>query len=212
VLSAVGAAAFGYVAGLLPSADLVARGLDPRRVGSGNPGAANVAGLLGKRAGATVFVMDMGKAVIAGSVGRSLAGAAGANIAASATVIGHCFPAHRGFRGGKGVAASFGQMLVTFPAYLPVDIALGAVAAKSDFWKQRPVATVTATCGLWTGLAYIWSQRELSNLWAPSAGASTPVGAAVSSAAIIYRFTVEANRPPPSPDSATDSESLSSPG
>ncbi|MCL4129157.1 UNVERIFIED_CONTAM: hypothetical protein GTU68_066636, partial [Idotea baltica] len=196
-----GAAALGYVAGLLPSADLVARSLDPRRTGSGNPGAANIANLLGKRAGATVFAMDMGKAVAAASAGRALAGGPGANIAASAAVLGHCFPAHHGFRGGKGVAASFGQMLATFPAYLPVDIALGAIAAKTDFWKDKPVATVGATCVLWTGLGWVWARRSLPNLWAPAAGISMPVAAAVSSAAIVYRFAVEANQPPQSPAS-----------
>ena len=195
------AAGVGYVAGLLPSADLVAsavaKGTDPRKQGSGNPGAANVADLLGKRAGAAVFGLDMGKALVASGIGRSLAGPLGANVAATAAVFGHCFPANRGFRGGKGVAASFGQMLATFPAYLPVDIAMGAVAAKSDFWKQHPVAVMGATCGLWTGLAAVWVKRGLPNLWAPTATASLPVAAAVSSAAIVYRFAAEAKRPPP---------------
>lgn len=197
MLAQVGAAGFGYVAGLLPSADIIAKGVDPRRAGSGNPGAANVANLLGKKAGAAVFVMDMGKAVVAGQVGRAIAGPAGANIGAAAAVLGHCFPANKDFRGGKGVAASFGQMLATFPAYLPVDIALGAVAARSDFWKQRPVATIGATCALWTGLAAVWSKRGLANAWGPTPTSSMPVAAAVSSAAIVYRFAVEAKNAPP---------------
>ena len=200
VLARSSAAATGYVAGLLPSADLVAKGIDPRRSGSGNPGAANITNLLGKKAGATVFGLDMGKAIVAAQVGRHIAGPAGANIAASAAVLGHCFPAHKNFRGGKGVAASFGQMLATFPAYLPIDIALGVVAAKSDFWKRRPVGTVGATCVLWVGLASAWTKRGLPNGWAPTPTLSMPVAAAVSSAAIVYRFAVEAKRPPPSTD------------
>lgn len=207
MIAQIAAAGIGYVAGLLPSADLVssavAKGTDPRTQGSGNPGAANVANLLGKRAGAAVFGLDMGKALVASVVGRAIAGPLGANVAASAAVLGHCFPAHRGFRGGKGVAASFGQMLGTFPAYLPVDIALGVVAAKSDFWKKRPVATIGVTCGLWTGLAAVWSQRRVPNLWGPAATTSLPVAAAVSSAAIVYRFAVEAKQPPPHSPSAS---------
>lgn len=206
MLPTFGAAAAGYVAGLLPSADIVAKGLDPRRSGSGNPGAANIANLLGKRAGATVFGLDMGKALVASTIGRVLAGTQGANIAASAAVLGHCFPAHRGFSGGKGVAASFGQMLATFPAYLPVDIALGFVASKSDFWKDKPVATVGSTCGLWTALGWVWTRRDLPNLWAPRAGASMPLAAAVSSAAIVYRFAAEANRTPPETQGAPEYE------
>ena len=196
MLNSLAAATVGYAAGLLPSAEIVAMGLDPRRAGSGNPGAANITNLLGKRAGATVFGLDMGKAVVAAAVGARVAGARGANVAASAAVLGHCFPAHRKFRGGKGVAASFGQMLATFPAYLPVDIVLAGIAAKSDFWKARPVATIGATCGLWTGLSAIWFRRGLPNLWGPTPTGAMPIAAAVSSAAIVYRFAVEAAGPP----------------
>lgn len=193
------AGALGYAAGTLPSADLVARAaaggaVDPNAEGSGNPGAANVANLLGRKAGAAVFGLDMGKAVVAGQLGRTLAGAPGANAAAAAAVLGHCFPAQRGFRGGKGVAASFGQMLATFPAYLPVDLALGAIAAKSDFWKQRPIATIGATCGLWTVLAAGAAARRAPNLWGPGPDVSMPLGAAVSSAAIVWRFADEIRR------------------
>lgn len=185
------AVAAGYLAGTFPSADLIAKGADPRRAGSGNPGAANVTNLLGKRAGAAVFGLDMGKAVGAARVGQALAGSTGANAAAAAAVFGHCFPAWNGFRGGKGVAASFGQMMATFPAYLPVDIALGAFAAKSDYWKQRPVANIAAICTLWTGLAAIWWRRGLPNLWGGPATMATPLAAAASSAAIVYRFATE---------------------
>jgi len=210
VIRSVAAAALGYAAGTLPSADLVARALDrsvdPNADGSGNPGAANIAQLLGKRAGAAVFVLDMGKALVAGQFGRTLAGPAGANAAAAAAVLGHCFPAQRGFKGGKGVAASFGQMLATFPAYLPIDLALGAVAAKSDFWKQRPVATIGVTCGLWTALAATSSARRLPNLWGPSPTPAMPLAAALSSAAIVWRFADEARRTAEADSVITDAE------
>ncbi len=208
MIRSVAASVLGYAAGTLASADLVARAagrdVDPNTDGSGNPGAANVAQLLGKRAGAAVFALDMGKALVAGQVGRSLAGPTGANVAAAAAVLGHCFPAQRGFSGGKGVAASFGQMLATFPAYLPVDLALGAVAAKSDFWKQRPVATIGATCGLWTALAGVSSVRRLPNLWGPTPTAAMPLAAAVSSAAIVWRFADEARRAAAAADAAAE--------
>ena len=100
------------------------------------------------------------------------------------------------------MAASFGQMLATFPAYLPVDVALGAVAARSDAWKQREVATIAATCGLWTALAAISARRGLPNLWAPKPTDALPLAAAVSSGAIISRFVAEARSDGDRPDSA----------
>lgn len=174
----------------------MAKDIDPNRAGSGNPGAANVTNLLGKQAGTAVFGLDMGKAVVAAQIGRRLAGPTGANIAGAAAVLGHCYPAQRGFKGGKGVAASFGQMLATFPAYLPVDIALGAVAAKSDYWKQRPVANIAAICGLWTGLGAVWAARGLPNAWGPKPTVALPLAAAVSSVAIVQRFRAAAETPP----------------
>ena len=95
-------------------------------------------------------------------------------------------------------------MIATFPAYLTIDIVLGAIAAKSDFWKARPVETIAATCGLWTAMAYGCTRAGLSNLWAPKPDNSMPIAAAVSSAAIVYRFAVEARRPPPDPDGSAE--------
>ncbi len=192
-LRLLAAAGAGYAAGLLPSAEIVTRGIDIRSQGSGNPGAANVTNVVGPKAGAIVFGLDMGKAVAAAHIGAVIAGPVGAHVGSTASVLGHCFPATRGWRGGKGIATTFGQMLATFPAYLPVDIALGVAAAKSDYWKQRPVANIAGVCGLWVGLAGLWARRGLPNLWAPAPTLAMPAAAAVSAAAVISRFAHEAS-------------------
>jgi len=96
-------------------------------------------------------------------------------------------------------------MLATFPAYLPVDIALAVLAAKTEFWKRRPVATISATCGLWTVLAAAATRWRAPNLWAARLTVATPAAAAVSSLAIIYRFAAEA-RTPPAPETDADAE------
>ncbi|HXH59081.1 glycerol-3-phosphate acyltransferase, partial [Iamia sp.] len=75
------AATVGYLAGTLPSADiasrLAGRRTEVRASGSGNPGAANAAAVLGNRWGLAVLGADMGKGVAAGLVGRALAGDTG---------------------------------------------------------------------------------------------------------------------------------------
>ncbi|MBA2609260.1 MAG: glycerol-3-phosphate acyltransferase, partial [Actinobacteria bacterium] len=124
----------GYLLGTLPSAHLAARlaskgRVDLRDAGSGNPGAANAMAVLGPRWGQGVLAADIAKAALACRAGRHLAGSAGEHVAGTAAVIGHCYPIWNGFRGGKGVGCSVGQVLATFPAYFPVDLAVAAATA-----------------------------------------------------------------------------------
>ena len=79
-------ALIGYVIGMFPSADLVARlasrgpdqaAIDLRAAGSGNPGGLNAARVLGRKWGLLVIVMDAAKGALAGILGLAL-GDAGA--------------------------------------------------------------------------------------------------------------------------------------
>ncbi len=185
------AAAAGYVLGTVPSADLVsraARDLDPRDVGSGNPGAANIALVIGPAAGLLVLAADIGKGAAAGRIGRRLAGPLGADLAATAAVIGHCYPVWNGFRGGKGVATSVGQVLATFPAYFPIDVAVAVATAAVPQWKQRAFAATTVSSLVWVAGSQIWWRRQLPNLWGEAPTWSLPAGAAISSSVIHRRF------------------------
>jgi acyl phosphate:glycerol-3-phosphate acyltransferase len=114
----------GYVLGMFPSAVLVARarGHDVTAEGSGNPGASNVARLLGWRFGAIVLLADFAKGAAASGIGWAAAGRPGAYILGCAAVVGHTYPLRR--KGGKGVAAAGGMLVVLFPL---VVVALGLV-------------------------------------------------------------------------------------
>ncbi len=164
--------------------------------GTGNPGALNTATTLGKKWGLAVLGADIAKGVVAARAGRAMAGPAGANVAASAAVIGHCFPATRGFRGGKGVATSVGQVLATFPIYLPIDAAVGATAVAMPFWKQRTMAANTIASAVWVGSATLAWRRPRLITWGPEPSAALPLAAALSSAAILKRFLDERDRAP----------------
>lgn len=87
------------------------RGIDIRKEGSGNAGMTNTIRVMGLGAGITVFIVDVLKAFIAVSIGTNIAFEHGAMVAFAAVVLGHCFPAVFGFKGGKGVAAAFGAAL-----------------------------------------------------------------------------------------------------
>jgi acyl phosphate:glycerol-3-phosphate acyltransferase len=116
----------GYTIGSLPIGFLVthsARGVDLRRAGSGNVGAANVYRTSGLRMALAVMVADAGK-----GAGAVLLGGGGSNAVAAgvAAVIGHVYPVWLGFRGGKGVATASGAFSVLSP--IPAAIAAAAFA------------------------------------------------------------------------------------
>lgn len=196
-----GAAVAGYLLGTVPSADVAARlarsGGDLRTEGTGNPGGANALIVLGKAWGYGVMGTDIAKGAAACGVGRRLGGSAGAHLAGTAAVVGHCFPVWNGFRGGKGVAASVGQCVATFPVYVPFDLGLAWLTATPKWGRtvgaRTLVATVVASTA-WVGAAALWWRRGWPNGWAPRATAGLPVAAAASSAVILSRFASAVRR------------------
>lgn len=193
----IAAAALGYLAGTLPSADIASRlapdgTTDLRRVGSANPGAANAIKQLGPRWGYAVLAADVAKGAAGSVSGRLLAGPTGAHVGGTAAVVGHCFPLWTGFRGGKGVAASAGQCLATFPAYMPIDLAVAAVTASSRRWKQRAFAATAVTSAVWVLAGLAWWRRDWPNGWGPPPGPGLPLAAAASSAVILSKFAAAA--------------------
>ncbi|MBA2281897.1 MAG: glycerol-3-phosphate acyltransferase [Acidimicrobiia bacterium] len=186
------AAAAGYAAGLVPSADVAARlasggRVDLREHGSGNPGGANAAAVLGARWGYGVMAADIAKGAIATRVGRLVAGDTGQHIAAVAAVVGHCYPVTKQFRGGKGVGCSVGQCLATLPAYVPIDIAIATAVAVGPS-KQRAFTATAASSALWVGAATLWWRRGWPNAWGGTPTVGLPLAAAASSAVILQRF------------------------
>ncbi len=122
-----------YLLGTFPSAVMVARarGVDILTQGSGNPGASNVARVLGSRWGALVFLLDALKGAIPAVAGLVADSRPGAYVLVSAAVLGHMFPATRHFRGGKGVATMGGAMLVLHQLTSLVLLAVWIVVRKT---------------------------------------------------------------------------------
>jgi acyl phosphate:glycerol-3-phosphate acyltransferase len=104
-----------YLIGSVSSAIHVSRLLglqDPRKVGSGNPGATNVLRYGGKKAAILTLLGDILKGVIPVLAARAY-GVEPAMLAAVMLLafIGHLYPVFHGFRGGKGVATAFGVLM-----------------------------------------------------------------------------------------------------
>jgi glycerol-3-phosphate acyltransferase PlsY len=187
----------GYVIGMLPSADLVARlasrgpgkaAVDLRESGSGNPGGLNAARVLGRKWGLLVIVMDAAKGAVAGFVGLAL-GDAGAYAAGSAVIAGHCWPVYNGFRGGKGVAAAGGSFFSVFPPMAPIDgLVTGAVA----FLGKSSRLAIEVALVTWVVAAAVWWAADWSLWWGPDPGFGLLVYSVLGAAMIQVRFTVSA--------------------
>jgi glycerol-3-phosphate acyltransferase PlsY len=120
-----------YLFGSVPAGVLVARtyGVDIRKVGSGNIGATNVLRALGPGPALVVAFFDVFKGGIAVFIARAsgledwlLGGVA------LAAILGHNYSLFLGFKGGKGVATSFGTLLFLDPVLslwtLPVGVSV----------------------------------------------------------------------------------------
>lgn len=163
----------GYTVGSLPLGFLLAhgaRGVDLRRAGSGNVGAANVYRTSGLPMAIAVMLFDMGKG--AGAV--LLAGGGTASVAAGvAAVAGHIYPVWLGFRGGKGVATATG----VFGVLAPWATALAAAAFAVTVWRTRFVS-----------LGSIVATVLLPVIeWATPGLRSVDIGATIVAAFILFR-------------------------
>lgn len=122
------AIAGGYLFGSIPFGLVLTRlaGLgDIRDIGSGSIGATNVLRTGNKALAAATLLLDSGKGAIAVVIALLLAGSTMGPtlgiLAGVAAVFGHNFPAWLKFKGGKGVATSFGVLIAIAPL-----VALGA--------------------------------------------------------------------------------------
>jgi glycerol-3-phosphate acyltransferase PlsY len=116
-----------YLLGSIPVGIMVAEWFksgDPRRLGSGNIGATNLARTAGKKAG----LITLGGDCLKGFAAILLARFCGAGdgviaLAGLAAFAGHLYPVFLGFKGGKGVATALGIFL----ALAPTATLLGAI-------------------------------------------------------------------------------------
>ena len=166
------ALALGYLCGSFPSAYLLGRlrGKDVFAVGSGSMGAMNTARNLGPALGVGVLVLDVGKGALATFLGLRMAGAGdlvppdpagsapllAAVAAGVAAVLGHCYSAFVGFRGGKGLATAFG---VALPLYWLVAVyGLVFIVAAQLITRSSDAATLT-TFAVYPVITYLALDR-----------------------------------------------------
>ena len=155
----VGVAVASYLIGSIPSgwlAGKLMRGIDVRDYGSGATGTTNVLRSLGLWPALLVLVADILKAYVAvlatwyifepyegENTAHNLQAVAGV-----AAIVGHDWPAYLGFRGGKGVAATYGAFaaMLFFPLSVPGLLAV-AVAIVLVFRYMSLMSVITVLMG-----------------------------------------------------------------
>jgi len=145
----------GFLIGSIPFGYLIGRFFfrtDLRASGSGNIGAMNALRTLGSGGAIAVLLLDAGKGFIIAWYALH-SGDAAAAIAGAACVLGHCFSPWLGWKGGKGVATSFGVILaLSWPALLVVLVAW--VVGALIFTRYSSVGSMAANIAAPFALAF----------------------------------------------------------
>ncbi|HBQ45044.1 MAG TPA: acyl-phosphate glycerol 3-phosphate acyltransferase [Thiomicrospira sp.] len=136
-----------YFVGSISSAIIVCKIMgfdDPRKEGSGNPGATNVKRLYGTKPAAITLVGDMLKGLLPVLIASYLGWSSlVVFLVGFAAFIGHLFPVFFGFKGGKGVATMLGVM---FGLSLPIGLAVaGTWLFVAKVLKISSVSALVAT-------------------------------------------------------------------
>ena len=174
----------GYLLGNLNGAISVSNMMkdDVRSHGSGNAGLTNFIRSYGAGSSLLVILIDAGKAVLACLCGRLLLKGEGMELFGSAlgglsVMLGHCFPALLGFKGGKGILSGLFialatdwrialLILVVFAVfYLTTQyVSLGSVLAATGFavgfvlWHGKDLPVLV--CGLAMAALTIFMHRS----------------------------------------------------
>jgi len=173
--SSVWILAFAYLVGSFPTGYLLVRLFlkqDIRTMGSGSTGTTNVIRTGAKGLGAATFVLDILKGSLAVWAAIWLIPHLLPNadplitqplilLAALFCVIGHVFPVWLGFKGGKGVATSFGVFLVICPLAATVGFALFAATIAITRYVSLGSIVGAAAFPL---LAWVWAPAVRSPL------------------------------------------------
>jgi glycerol-3-phosphate acyltransferase PlsY len=175
-----GVAIGAFLLGSIPWGVIVSRVFyrtDIRKAGSGNIGAMNALRTLGKGGAIAVLLLDAAKGVVpAAVVIGTLHDLHLAALTAACAVLGHCFSPWLGFKGGKGVATSFGATFaLSWPAgivavlgwlagalttsYSSVGSMLGNILAPFALWYFTRDWWVTAY-GVFAAAFILYTHRE----------------------------------------------------
>ena len=166
-----------YLLGSIPFGLLIAKahGKDLRSIGSGNIGATNVSRALGRKWAYVCFVLDVLKGLVPMMVTMFITKPTGIVmlllwlIVGCAAISGHIFPIYLKFKGGKGVATSFGVALGLWPYYTICALfAITIWVIVVLIWRYVSLASIAASVSFPLVLTFtiiLKQSWDLFSLW-----------------------------------------------
>jgi glycerol-3-phosphate acyltransferase PlsY len=143
----------GYLFGMIQTAVFYGKlkGVDIRKVGSGNAGTTNTLRVMGPKAGAVVLLGDMLKCMVAAFITYLLFGRSNPEYiilfityTAAGTVLGHDFPVILKFKGGKGIACTAGYTIYLGIQFNLLFILMGVIS----FFLPFNLFHIVSVCSL----------------------------------------------------------------
>lgn len=149
----------GYLIGSISFAYLFTyflTGKDIRKIGTGNPGAANVTRSVGKKWGIIVWIADTIKGIFPMVIAKSygIDNFILLTLIGSSSVLGHCYSIFLKFKGGKGAATSGGVILYLMPKLFPLVIILWFLAQKINPRSPKVLISCILTFFIFLSIFY----------------------------------------------------------
>lgn len=167
-----------YLLGSIPFGLMIAKahGKNLRSIGSGNIGATNLSRALGRKWAYVCFFLDVAKGLLPTALAAGFISSPPSVIelflalaVGCAAVLGHIFPIYVKFRGGKGVATSFGVALGLWPYYtICAAAALLIWVITVLIWRYISLASIAASVAFPLTLALVitlMSHWNFADLW-----------------------------------------------
>ena len=179
-LNIIATLVIGYLLGSISTGVVLSKlfaNTDIRSQGSGNAGTTNMLRILGRRMALYTFIGDMLKGIIAVFIGKAIVGGElGGVLGVVGAVLGHYYPLYFGFKGGKGIATSFGSLLFVFPVqallafsvflilvavtrYVSVGSVAAAITLPALVFLTCPENMLVCVITACIGLSVIWRHR-----------------------------------------------------
>lgn len=152
----IGSISGAYIIGML------FKHTDIRKEGSGNAGTTNAIRVMGKKLGYMTFAVDVLKGVAVMLMVAPMLDESYRLFATLFVILGHDYPFYLGFRGGKGIATTFGAFGAVAPLYVAIAALGGYIVGKVSRYVSLGSLTFLSIASVL--MIFSWKESSLNVL------------------------------------------------